>query len=131
MKYCSHGCRSRKPGPRDREIEKTIAQILEAKQMVSCADIESVVFGEATEQTSTDIEVAEVEGSKDYHDQETKRQAGQQRAAQREMVRRAARRGVIFGLDQESNGRKCEVVQHGRVVEPSFAKGDFNVRWRT
>ena len=131
MKYCSHGCRSRKPGPRDREIEKTIVRILEAKQTVSCDEIQTVVFGEASGQTSANLEVAETKDSDDQQDQETQQQVGQQRAAQREMVRRAARRGVIFGLDQGSSGRKCEVVQHGRVVEPSFAKGDFIIRWRT
>ena len=131
MKYCSHGCRSRKPGPRDREIEKTIAQMLGTKQTVSCEELQNVVFGEASEQTSSDIELAEAKDTDDQQDQETRQQIGQQRAAQREMVRRAARRGVIFGLDQGSSSRKCEVVQHGRVVEPSFAKGDFNIRWRT
>lgn len=105
--------------------------MLEAKQTVTCDEIQSVVFGVASGQTSTNLEVAEAEASDDGHDQETRQQVGQQKAAQREMVRRAARRGVIFGLDQGSSGRKCEVVQHGRVVEPSFAKGDFSIRWRS
>jgi hypothetical protein len=26
--------------------------------------------------------------------------------------------------------RKCEAVMSGQVVEPSFAKGDWSVRWR-
>ncbi|KAI4859672.1 hypothetical protein F4820DRAFT_453655 [Hypoxylon rubiginosum] len=75
---------------------------------------------------------------------------GQRRARQREMVRSAARRGVVFGFAavevegrEQGQGRpaattttettarkKCEAVMQGRVVEPSFAKGDWGVRWR-
>ena len=97
---------------------------------------------------------------------------GQKRAKAREMIRRAARRGVVFGFVVETQGkgmektelgekvkrrrkksdgpgnkgrkdnwgaedlsqpeirRKCEAVQHGKVVEPSFAKGDWEIRWR-
>lgn len=81
-----------------------------------------------------------------------KRRQGQKRAKEREMVRCAARRGVVFGFsvdpeadtsvtkqtkDQNQDGstatgekRKCEAVMNGKVVEPSFAKGDWYVRWR-
>ena len=85
---------------------------------------------------------------------------GQQRADQRERVRRAARRAVVFGLSsdrdtapsgstelpnsEKSAGsarggipkpekqslRLCEAVTDGLVVEPSFAKGDWCIRWR-
>ncbi|MCJ1282238.1 hypothetical protein MMC26_001561 [Xylographa opegraphella] len=75
------------------------------------------------------------------------RRAGQQRAEERELVRQAARRGVAFGFvvgpapdhgrsrtgPQPAAGderRKCEAVQNGRVVEASFAKGEWGVRWR-
>ncbi|KAJ9609769.1 hypothetical protein H2200_006097 [Cladophialophora chaetospira] len=88
-----------------------------------------------------------------------KRIEGQQRAEEREMVRRAARRGVVFGFvveppdggrqkqsasrtsatrqadadtDKHSSEqrRKCEALMNGAVVEPSFAKGNWAVRWR-
>ncbi|MCJ1359097.1 MAG: hypothetical protein MMC33_009097 [Icmadophila ericetorum] len=98
-----------------------------------------------------------------------KRAAGQRRAEEREMVRRAARRGCAFGFvrandeerdetnEEESIGRKkkskkgknakapdevamlvidgkrmrkCEAIMNGQAVEPSFAKGDWGVRWR-
>lgn len=82
------------------------------------------------------------------------RQAGQKRADEREMVRRAARRAVVFGFpahqaegttasDKASRSaagkqsssdeiprRKCEAVMNGQVVEPSFAKGNWAIRWR-
>lgn len=53
-------------------------------------------------------------------------------AKQREQVRQAARRGVAFGfpvgLGQER--KRVEAVQYGRVVEASFAKGEWGVRWK-
>ncbi|ETS75237.1 hypothetical protein PFICI_13721 [Pestalotiopsis fici W106-1] len=71
-----------------------------------------------------------------------KRRLGQRRAKEKEMVKCAARRGVVFGFlagDQDGAGqgggdmggrRKCEAVSNGNVVEPSFAKGDWQIRWR-
>lgn len=94
-------------------------------------------------------------------DEVEKRRTGQRRAEEREMVRRAARRAVAFGLrledwdeaaatgtskgkskkhkNQDANNgesaasvgrRKCEAVMRGVVVESSFAKGDWAIRWR-
>lgn len=64
-----------------------------------------------------------------------KRRLGLRRAKEKEMVRCAARRGVVFGLwvDAErgvGEQRMCEAVMNGKVVEPSFAKGDWSIRWR-
>lgn len=72
-----------------------------------------------------------------------KRRQGLRRAKEREMVRCAARRGVVFGfrvdggaggVDEKGRGgeqrRLCEAVMNGKVVEPSFAKGDWSIRWR-
>ena len=61
----------------------------------------------------------------------TPREWGMQKAKEREMVRRAARRGVAFGFEtEEGKRRRVETVQRGRVVESSFAKGEWGVRWR-
>lgn len=62
-----------------------------------------------------------------------KRIEGQQKAHERELVKCAARRGVAFGFLLKPNTeerRKCEAVMQGKVVEPSFAKGDWSIRWR-
>jgi hypothetical protein len=69
-----------------------------------------------------------------------RRLEGQRRADEREMVRKAARRGVAFGFlvdgdegvrgGEKSERRKCEAVMKGAVVEASFAKGEWGVRWR-
>ena len=60
------------------------------------------------------------------------RRLGMQRARHREMVRQAARRGVAFGFSVGEGGRRriVEAVQGGRVVESSFAKGEWGVRWK-
>ena len=65
--------------------------------------------------------------------QRSGRERGMQKAKEREMVRRAARRGVAFGFleeIEEGNRRRVEAVQEGRVVESSFAKGEWGVRWK-
>jgi hypothetical protein len=83
-----------------------------------------------------------------------KRLEGQKRAEEKEMVRRAARRAVVFGLetdrsvfepkpgtkkakrqqvdegDEEPFRRKAEALMQGSVVEPSYAKGNWSIRWR-
>ncbi len=108
-----------------------------------------------------DGDLSSVEHETDGSTESRTRQAGQRRADQREMVRKAARRGVVFGFvqdpaanalpettrtkggkrarqkDQHDVGddagpyrRKCEAVMNGAVVEPSYAKGDWAIRWR-
>ena len=69
------------------------------------------------------------------------RTQGMQRARQREMVRQAARRGVAFGfvmkdeIPRETSApnavprRKVMAIKDGKVVDPSFAKGEWGVRW--
>ena len=65
-----------------------------------------------------------------------KRMEGQQKAHERELVRCAARRGVAFGFvvkatpGELEERQKCEAVMQGKVVEPSFAKGEWSIRWR-
>lgn len=101
-----------------------------------------------------------------------KRRQGQKQADEREVVRRAARRVIVFGVempktesggpkggmkskskpkakgkkrkgesedvdvdDEQSGGsemqvRKAEALMNGMVVEPSFAKGNWSIRWR-
>lgn len=65
-----------------------------------------------------------------------KRRQGLRRVKEKEMVKCAARRGVVFGLLGAEGGqsdqvrRMCEAVMNGKVVEPSFAKGDWSIRLR-
>ncbi|KAK0630479.1 hypothetical protein B0T17DRAFT_222043 [Bombardia bombarda] len=71
------------------------------------------------------------ERSEETEEMREKREDGKRRAHEKEMVRCAARRGVVFGFGVGGDEtRKCEAVMQGKVVEPSFAKGDWVVRWR-
>lgn len=110
------------------------------------------------------VEKSVISGSVDAN---IKQKQGQRSAEGKETVKRAARRGCVFGFevgssiqkfvnnDREqlkSSGEKgvemqveysdqyghaetpkrrlCEAVMNGMVVEPSFAKGDWGIRWR-
>lgn len=103
-------------------------------------------------QTMTDInasiggEKGWAERTEETEEAATRRREGLRITEEKERVKRAARRGVIFGFvtdksveeskgslehpSKESMRRKCEAVMNGSVVEPSFAKGDWGVRWR-
>lgn len=252
IKYCSDRCRSHKPGAKDRQIERTIAALLNGDQdsgiektgaqgrivkgdsrlIVTCDEVEEIVFGSRFDPlkvfgrrknrrtraigdpnapwTSVDMESADeapLEGEdrgdetassdeggiplvdnfnishvrpsqqdseinfsagggersraeKIVETQEDleKRRQGQKRAEERELVRRAARRVVVFGVEvprreqatqkgKKGKGkrgagtddeaevavtetRKAEAMMSGMVVEPSFAKGNWFIRWR-
>jgi hypothetical protein len=87
------------------------------------------------------------ERSEETEDMKAKRKEGQRRAEEKEMVKRAARRGCAFGFvvqgensrdtpfksDAKVDGevrKKCEAVMKGVAVEASFAKGEWGIRWR-
>jgi hypothetical protein len=255
IKYCSDRCRSRKPGPLDRKIEKTIASLLNGEEdsgiektaartkavkgdprlIITCDEVEEIVFGSrfdpekvygrrknrksraiadkngewksvdmesdsddddddpgsVHDDTDASVESIDLPGAapavdggvrvrppqeqsevnfsvggergkaekiEESADDLQKRREGTKRAEEREMVRRAARRGVVFGLEvprreanvkkpSKSKGRrgddhdleepeaateirKAEAIMAGMVVEPSFAKGNWSIRWR-
>ncbi|RYP11355.1 hypothetical protein DL765_007785 [Monosporascus sp. GIB2] len=79
-------------------------------------------------------EQGRAERAEETEEMARRRVEGLRRAQQKEMVRSAARRGVAFGFlvsgTAEGTRRKCEAVMLGKVVEPSFAKGNWGIRWR-
>lgn len=135
------------------------------RNLISTDEIEQVVFSRSNE-----IKVAVADGDETETEEQTdpyevvdeasldsqgnrpnpngpgsaeKRQEGQKRADEREAVRRAARRAVVFGFQvpvspdaakaersEDMPKRKCEAVRNGQVVEPSYAKGNWYIRWR-
>lgn len=143
------------------------------KKTVLCGEVETKIFGKSSkdgEQNNSSGDVLEPTASSENSTEEesdggvavdhtqkrsldhveqaplTTSQAGRQRAKNREKVRQAARRGVVFGFaidrndatsstarspDAEFGKRmRVEAVQDGRVVEASFAKGEWGLRWR-
>lgn len=89
---------------------------------------------------STEVEKGRIERLEETEYMVMKRKEGQLRTMEKERIKGAARRGVVFGFnelsadqvknDSECDKRKCEAVMAGKVVEPSFAKGDWAIRWR-
>ncbi|KAF2765049.1 hypothetical protein EJ03DRAFT_369917 [Teratosphaeria nubilosa] len=59
-----------------------------------------------------------------------KRREGQKRAEEKECVKQVARRAVVYGVGDGRLRRKCEALMNGIIVEPSFAKGDWEIRFR-
>lgn len=56
---------------------------------------------------------------------------GMEAAERREEARRAARRLINFGFESQGveEAREVQGMQGGKVVEGSFAKGEWGVRW--
>ncbi|RYP91828.1 hypothetical protein DL770_002084 [Monosporascus sp. CRB-9-2] len=80
-------------------------------------------------------EKGRAERAEETEEMARRRLDGLRRAQQKEMVRSAARRGVAFGFvvggsSGKETRRKCEAIMLGKVVEPSFAKGNWCIRWR-
>lgn len=103
IKYCSDACRSRRVSARDKQLEAMLMEKLVAGPrgaLINPADV--IPFAS----TSTGANSGANLGS----------------SVQAEDVRRAARRLVAAG--------DAEIVQNGRVVDPSTAVGPFMVRRR-
>lgn len=119
QKYCSVTCRAEKPGPLDRALERTFLDALvkgpvPPKTGVPCGHVQRTVFNGSAEE-------------------EEERVTGMELAKQRERARRAGRRIVVFPelesvVETMGVGAKLECVQNGKVVEGSFAKGEWGVR---
>lgn len=120
QKYCSNSCRLQKPSAFDRSIESAFLTRLHSsdgstlssvsrRDGIKCTAIEALVFADSSKE-------------------------GMQKAKdERERVRRAARRIVVFPdsdtvVQHGGAGKRYECVQNGKAVDPSFAKNDFGVR---
>ena len=221
IKYCSDRCRSRRPGPEDRKIEKAIASLLngepdsgieqtaarskvvkgDPRLIVTCDEIEEVVFGSRfdpekvfgrrknrksraipdrhAEWRSVDMEsddggiAGEENGVADQYDTDgsvasidrvggvsihirppqdqsevnfsvggergkqekieesaedlEKRRQGQRRAEEREMVRKAARRVVIFGVEVPKDDMiQQSTKKHAKGKSRAKKRGDVS-----
>ncbi|CZT10595.1 hypothetical protein WAI453_003048 [Rhynchosporium graminicola] len=158
--------------PEDHEEEESYSDdsVHELEDIEVDVDADHVYFGagkKRPEQSKANVN-GSVGGEKGWAEkiEETpemrqKRLDGQRRAEERELVRKAARRGVAFGFVTQKReaptsrkgkrgGKRKEVDEEGQdesskvekrlceavitkaviVVEPSFAKGDWGVRWR-
>lgn len=152
----SHHPENSKQDLQDRHTKKSKQKRkTDSRVLVPCKAVETLMFGDAFGSDKTSVrkresqDVSEVNGRVGGEKGRAERIEegeemlgrgieGQRKAHQREMVRCAARRGVAFGFllkkgenqDVSKERRKCEAVMQDRVVEPSFAKGDWSIRWR-
>ncbi|KAI8618256.1 hypothetical protein BC830DRAFT_1109784 [Chytriomyces sp. MP71] len=132
---CSNSCRSRKPGTFDRGIEAEFVRQLREKRMVVCSAVEQVVFRTSSEGSILNPDSEDKVSANQGKDSKEIQERGMKFAQDRERVKCAARRLVVHGFRQDDATmygelRYCEAITNGRVVEPSFAKGDWGVRWR-
>lgn len=110
-KYCSASCRSRAKDPSLRTYHAQLSQAFHDRlhsgstdrHVVLCSEVEKAVEPPAGKQDG------------------------------REEARRAARRLVNFGFKAQGveEDRSVEAVQDGKVVESSFAKGEWGIRWQS
>ncbi|KIW01870.1 uncharacterized protein PV09_06719, partial [Verruconis gallopava] len=128
------------------ELCASVGSRNESGLVVPCSAVECLMFGARRESVrerghrvgrdgAAEDANDESKGSAQDEEGERRRREGQRVADERELVKRAARRACVFGLkgtdgEQEAT-RMCEAIMNGSVVEPSFAKGDWGIRWRT
>ncbi|KAK8017099.1 hypothetical protein PG993_015288 [Apiospora rasikravindrae] len=89
------------------------------REMVRCAARRGVAFG---------FVVAPQEDDGHHHDEDEgvgKAKKGGKKSAKKHHDGEADTKG-----ETKENRRLCEAVMAGKVVEPSFAKGDWSIRWR-
>ncbi|WP_378143887.1 DUF2256 domain-containing protein [Cnuibacter sp. UC19_7] len=99
VRYCSDACRRRGVTEHDRELERRLLDELRHAPRRAIVDLDAV-----TEAMST----------------EAREPGGSGASREREGMRRAARRLVAQG--------RAEMVQSGRTVDPSTARGRVGVR---
>ena len=109
-KYCSKSCSTTKVTSLDRELEGAFVSRAISNGHVSCDEVQRQF---------------EAEGKGPNPSPDDKQRAGLETAKWRERVRRAGRRVVVFPHDSDDT---FQCVQQGKAIEPSFAKGDWEVR---
>ncbi|WWC91133.1 uncharacterized protein L201_006074 [Kwoniella dendrophila CBS 6074] len=138
-KFCSTTCRSHSKSNIYRNIRKELIEsyhksLSENKmgKVILCSDIEKIVFKHVTVgDDHTEPTIALENGSEDTISSSSSSKLSQ--VEQREESRRAARRLVAFGFESQgilNENRSLEPIQNGKIVETSFAKGEWGIRWK-
>lgn len=101
-------------------------QRAQRKETVRCAARRLVVFGPKTDQdqaAGNADDGGNDEGKPNMSKKKKKGGKNSSKSMARDDMEAAAGRG-------HQAGRKCEAVMQGKVVEPSYAKGNWGIRWR-
>ncbi|WVW79449.1 hypothetical protein I302_101418 [Kwoniella bestiolae CBS 10118] len=135
-KYCSSTCRGHGKSLHLRGIRSELVKAYHKSlndrptgQVILCSEVEKIVFdpSQNTTPTSTLDEIGD--NLKEGGDSRSKLSPTEQR----EESRRAARRLVAFGFPSQGipeEQREVEAIQNGKIVETSFAKGEWGIRWK-
>jgi len=95
----------------------------EHKEMVKCAARRVVVFGLL-------VDAGEEKGEDGGGGGGKKGKGGKKRGKGKDVEVDVEKGGQMDVGEDGKLRRKCEAVMNGAVVEPSFAKGDWGIRWR-
>lgn len=135
-KYCSASCRSRSKDRSRTEGRKRLMEAYKglmakkgAKGVVLCSEAETDAATSGP--SSTTVQDTEGGASSETAAAGSPKKGGGDHQDGREEARRAARRLVNFGWRSQGveEDRAVEAVQDGKVVEASFAKGEWGIRW--
>ncbi|WWC73025.1 uncharacterized protein I206_106990 [Kwoniella pini CBS 10737] len=132
-KYCSSTCRSHSKSTYLRDIRFELVNVYHSLLMqnkvgkvILCSEAEKLVFSPAS---SESVELDKTLITEDDQRNESRLPSSEQR----EESRRAARRLVAFGFASQgipTEDRVVEAIQNGKIVETSFAKGEWGIRWK-
>lgn len=116
-KYCSKTCSSTRLTDIDNEIEQTFIDLAVKNGSVECGTVQELI-GKRIGRYGTPETASELS-------QQQKTDAGNDEAAFRERVRRAARRVVVNGYED----KRFVCWSQNQIAEPSFAKGEWSVKY--
>lgn len=119
-KHCSKACSGTRLTELDRQIEDEFVRLSLERGEVECGEVQDMFRDKSGLHSLRQAQQAE----EPDRVQAVKTRAGQDEAAFRERVRRAARRVVVNGRD----GEKFLCWSQGQPAEASFAKGEWSVK---
>ncbi|KAI9652892.1 MAG: hypothetical protein M1831_006321 [Alyxoria varia] len=117
-KHCGKQCAATRLSAADRSLEELFMSLSKAKGSVDCGEVQERFTEEQHNNGSNEDHHSATEASK--------HEAGMDHARWRERVRRAGRRVIAFEYNDEGS---FQCVQKGKPVEPSYAKGEWAVRF--
>lgn len=118
-KYCGKYCSGTRLTQVDRDLEGLFRKMARERGSVSCGEVQASYEGRDGREESEHEPGGNEDGEK-------RQREGMEVARWRERVRRAGRRVAVLEMDGEG---AFQCVQEGKVVEGSFAKGEWSVRF--
>ena len=118
-KYCGKQCSGTRLTQVDRDLEGLFRKLARERGSVSCGEVQALCEDRDGREEAERGQIGNEDGEK-------RQREGMELARWRERVRRAGRRVAVIEMDGEG---VFQCVQDGKVVEGSFAKGEWSVRF--